>query len=85
MIINGKIETIVYPIIYFVVCFVHVIISFFDYILKDKALYLILRKMREVPIFKSEEKEDEIKNSDERLKKKKEESVKKESAKAKEE
>ena len=85
MIINGKIETIVYPIIYFVVCFVYVIISFFDYILKDKTLYLILRKMKEVPIFKSEEKEDEIKNSDQRLMKKKEESVKKESVKAKEE
>ncbi len=65
MIIEGKIETIVYPIIYFVVCFVYVIISFFDYILKDKALYLILKKMKEVQIFQSEEKEYEIKKSDE--------------------
>ena len=47
MIIDGKIANIVYPIIYFVVCFVYAIISFFDYIFKEKALYLIFKQIPE--------------------------------------
>ena len=47
MIIHGKIVTIAFPIIYLVVCFVYTILSFFGYIYKEKALYLIIKKIRE--------------------------------------
>ena len=50
MIIDGKIANIVFPIIYFVVCFVYAIISFFDYIFKEKALYLIFKK---IPVYRN--------------------------------
>ena len=50
MIIDGKIANIVFPIIYFVVCFVYAIISFFDYIFKEKALYLIFKK---IPVYRT--------------------------------
>ena len=45
MIIDGKIAKIVFPIIYFVVCFVYAILSIFDYIFKEKAVYLICKKI----------------------------------------
>jgi hypothetical protein len=44
-IMEGKIETVKYPIIYFVVCFVYVILTFFDYIFIEKSVYSILREM----------------------------------------
>ena len=47
MIIDGKIANIVYPIIYFVVCFVYTILSLFDYIFIEKALYLIFKQIPE--------------------------------------
>ena len=48
MIIDGKIANIVYPIIYFVVCFVYTILSLFDYIFIEKALYLIFKQIPEL-------------------------------------
>ena len=66
MIIDGKIEIIKYPVIYFVVCFVYVILSFFDYIFKEKAIYLIIRNMKKVEIPKnSVQDDDELRKSDE--------------------
>ena len=66
MIIDGKIEIIKYPVIYFVVCFVYVILSFFDYIFKEKAIYLIIknRKKGEIPK-NSVQDDDELRKSDE--------------------
>ena len=49
MIIDGKIDRIDFPIVYFVVCFVYVILSFFDYFFKEKALHLIMRNLEEIP------------------------------------
>ena len=49
MIIDGKIDRIDFPIVYFVVCFVYGILSFFDYIFKEKALHLIMRNLEEIP------------------------------------
>ena len=49
MIIDGKIDRIDFPIVYFVVCFVYVILSIFDYIFKEKALHLIMRNLEEIP------------------------------------
>ena len=48
MIIDGKIDRIDFPIVYFVVCFVYGILSFFDYIFKEKALHLIMRNLEEI-------------------------------------
>ena len=48
MIIDGKIDRIDFPIVYFVVCFVYVILSIFDYIFKEKALHLIMRNLRDI-------------------------------------
>ena len=66
MIINGKIAIIIYPVIYFVICFVYIILSFFDYIFKEKAIYLIIknRKKGEIPK-NSEQDDDELRKSDE--------------------
>jgi len=66
MIINGKIAIIIYPVIYFVICFVYVILSFFDYIFKEKAIYLIIknRKKGEIPK-NSVQDDDELRKSDE--------------------
>ena len=49
MIIDGKIDRIDFPIVYFVVCFVYGILSFFDYIFTEKALHLIMRNLEEIP------------------------------------
>ena len=49
MIIDGKIDRIDFPIVYFVVCFVYGVLSFFDYIFKEKALHLIMRNLEEIP------------------------------------
>ena len=66
MIINGKIAIIIYPVIYFVVCFVYVILSFFDYIFKEKAIYLIIKNWKKVEIPKnSVQDDDELRKSDE--------------------
>ena len=48
IIIEGKIGSIVYPVIYFIVCFTYSILSFFDFIFNEKYIYLILRKRRVV-------------------------------------
>ena len=63
---NGKIAIIIYPVIYFVICFVYVILSFFDYIFKEKAIYLIIknRKKGEIPK-NSVQDDDELRKSDE--------------------
>ena len=42
MIAKGHIGTVVFPVVYFIVCFVHVILSFFDFIFSEKYFYLIL-------------------------------------------
>ena len=87
MIIDGKIATIVYPIIYFVVCFVYAILSSFNYILKEKALNLIITKMRVIQnsSINSEENKNELRKSDEESMNQNEENAQKESEKPKEE
>ena len=66
MIINGKIAIIIYPVIYFVICFVYIILSFFDYIFKEKAIYLIIKNRKKVEIPKnSVQDDDELRKSDE--------------------
>ena len=66
MIIDGKIATIVYPVIYFVVCLVYVILSFFDYIFKEKALNLIWKKRRrEKAPHNSDQEDNEVRQSSE--------------------
>lgn len=66
MIINGKIAIIIYPVIYFVICFVYIILSFFDYIFKEKAIYLIIKNLKKVEIPKnSVQDDDELRKSDE--------------------
>ena len=66
MIINGKIAIIIYPVIYFVICFVYVILSFFDYIFKEKAIYLIIKNLKKGEIPKnSVQDDDELRKSDE--------------------
>ena len=87
MIIDGKIATIVYPIIYFVVCFVYAILSSFNYILKEKALNLIITKMPVVnnSSIDSEEKKNELRKSDEESMNQNEENAQKKSEKPKEE
>ena len=87
MIIDGKIATIVYPIIYFVVCFVYAILFYFDYILKEKALNLIFTKIRVVQnsSINSEENKNELRKSDEESMNQNEENAQKKSEKPKEE
>ena len=46
MIIEGKIATFVYPVIYFVICFALTILSFFDYIFNEKYFYTVLDNYR---------------------------------------
>ena len=53
MIIDGKIDRIDFPIVYFVVSFVYGILSFFDYIFKEKAIHLIMRNIEKVEITES--------------------------------
>ena len=60
LIIKGKIGTIAYPFIYFIVCFAYAILSFFDFIFNEKFIYLILRNLEEK--FNGEDNQ-EIKNS----------------------
>ena len=45
MIINEKIGTIIYPFIYFIVCFFYIILSYFDYYFCEKSLNLIFKNM----------------------------------------
>jgi hypothetical protein len=59
-IMEGKIETVKYPIIYFVVCFVYVILTFFDYIFIEKSVYLILKEI-EIKLYDSDEDNSEHK------------------------
>ena len=49
MIIKEKIATIIYPFIYFIVCFFYVILSYFDYYFCEKSLNLIFRQMEHRP------------------------------------
>ena len=66
MIIDGKISTIAYPVIYFVVCLVYAILSFFDYIFKEKVLYLFLKNIRdENPPKNSAQEDNELRQSNE--------------------
>ena len=44
-IVEGKIASIIYLIIFFVVCFAYIILTFFDYILIEKSVCLILREI----------------------------------------
>ena len=44
-IVKGKIASIIYLIIFFVVCFAYIILTFFDYILIEKSVCLILREI----------------------------------------
>jgi len=60
IIIKGQIGTFIYPFIYFIVCFVYVILTFFDYIFNEKFIYLVFKKMDEIS--HSEEIQD-MKNS----------------------
>ena len=48
IIIKGQIGTFIYPFIYFIVCFVYVILTFFDYIFNEKFIYLVFKKMHEI-------------------------------------
>ena len=62
-IIQGQIGTVVYPIIYFIVCFAYVILSFFDNIFNKKYTYLILDKLKVVSESELKE-EEEVKESE---------------------
>ena len=81
MIIKGKIVTITYPFIYFIICFFYVILSSFDYYFCEKSLNLIFRdigikndenhvkKENEVNVLENK-KEDEKENKKENEKEK---------------
>ena len=62
-IIQGQIGTVIYPIIYFIVCFAYVILSFFDNIFNKKYTYLILDKLKVVSESELKE-EEEVKESE---------------------
>ena len=63
IIIKGQIGTFIYPFIYFIVCFVYAILSFFDYIFNEKFVYLVLKDMKVIVHSNNQEEVQDMKNS----------------------
>jgi len=61
--IKGQIGTFIYPFIYFIVCFVYAILSFFDYIFNEKFTYLVLEDMKVIVQSDNQEEVQDMKNS----------------------
>ena len=60
MIVRGQIASVIYPVIYFVICFALVILSFFDFIFREQYFLLIIDDVNNTIVPEKSEENKEI-------------------------